>query len=201
MINLTLLIIVITAIISIQAFSNYGLMNRLILDPYQMQRSKQWYRFISSGFLHADWLHLIINMFVLFSFGALVERYYNYFFGSAGTFMFILLYLSSILAANASSYYGNRNNPSYRSLGTSGAVSAITTASILFEPMTKIYLYGIIGLPNIVAGILYLIYSQYASRNSNDNINHEAHFYGAVYGVLFTLVAKPRIFLYFLDQF
>lgn len=201
MINLTLLIIVITAIISIQAFSNYGLMNRLILDPYQMQRSKQWYRFISSGFLHADWLHLIINMFVLFSFGSLVERYYNYFFGSAGIFMFILLYLSSILAANASSYYGNRNNPSYRSLGASGAVSAITTASILFEPMTKIYLYGIIGLPNIVAGILYLVYSQYASRNSNDNINHEAHFYGAVYGILFTLVAKPRIFLYFLDQF
>jgi membrane associated rhomboid family serine protease len=201
MMNLTLIIIVITAIISIQAFSNHGLMNRLILDPYQMFRSKQWYRFITSGFLHADWLHLIINMFVFFSFGSIVEQYYSYFFGSAGKFMFVLLYLSSILAASASSYYGNRNNPSYRSLGASGAVSAITTTSILFEPMTKIYLYGIIGMPNIVAGILYLIYSQYASRNANDHINHEAHFYGAVYGVVFTLVAKPRIFYYFLDQF
>ncbi len=201
MMNLTLIIIVITAIISIQAFSNHGLMNRLILDPYQMYRSKQWYRFITSGFLHADWLHLIINMFVFFSFGSIVEQYYSYFFGSAGKFMFVLLYLSSILAASASSYYGNRNNPSYRSLGASGAVSAITTTSILFEPMTKIYLYGIIGMPNIVAGILYLIYSQYASRNANDHINHEAHFYGAVYGVVFTLVAKPRIFYYFLDQF
>jgi hypothetical protein len=201
MINLTIIIIAATAIISIQAFSNHKLMNRFILYPYQMERDKQWFRFLSSGFLHADWMHLIINMFVLYSFGSIVETYYDYFFGSASKIIFLLLYLSSIVAASASSFYKNKDNPSYRSLGASGAVSAITTTSILFAPMAKIYLYGIIGLPNIVAGVLYLVYSQYASRNSNDNINHEAHFYGAIFGIAFTLVAKPRIFFYFLEQF
>jgi membrane associated rhomboid family serine protease len=176
-------------------------MNAGILYPFIMQKPNQWYRFISSGFLHADWMHLLINMFVLYSFGTMVENYYSYFFGSNGTWLFILLYLSSLVAASASSYYKNQHNSSYRSLGASGAVSAITTASILFAPTAKIYLYGFIALPNIVAGVLYLVYSQYASRNANDHINHEAHFYGALYGIAFTLVAKPRIFFYFLEQF
>jgi membrane associated rhomboid family serine protease len=201
MLSITILIILVTAIISIPAFTNHKLMNAGILYPFIMQKPNQWYRFISSGFLHADWMHLLINMFVLYSFGTMVENYYSYFFGSNGTWLFILLYLSSLVAASASSYYKNQHNPSYRSLGASGAVSAITTASILFAPTAKIYLYGFIALPNIVAGVLYLVYSQYASRNANDHINHEAHFYGALYGIAFTLVAKPRIFFYFLEQF
>jgi membrane associated rhomboid family serine protease len=201
MLSITILIILVTAIISIPAFTNHKLMNAGILYPFIMQKPNQWYRFISSGFLHADWMHLLINMFVLYSFGTMVENYYKYFFGSNGTLLFILLYVSSLVAASASSYYKNQHNPSYRSLGASGAVSAITTASILFAPTAKIYLYGFIALPNIVAGVLYLVYSQYASRNASDNINHEAHFYGALYGIAFTLVAKPRIFFYFLEQF
>lgn len=201
MIEITTLLVVVTAIISISAFSSEKLMDAWILDPYKMKATNQWYRFITSGFLHADWLHLIINMFVLYSFGQWVEQYYRYFFEGKAAIMFLLLYLSSLVAASASTYYRYQNSPGYRSLGASGAVSAITTASILFAPLTKIYLYGIIGIPNIIAGILYLIYSQYASRQMRDNINHEAHFYGAVYGVVFTLVANPRIFPFFLSQF
>jgi membrane associated rhomboid family serine protease len=199
--DITLVIIVITAIISIQAFSNAGLMQKLIFNPYSINHKKQWYRFLSAGFLHADWMHLLVNMFVLFSFGSAVQKYYAYFFGSAGTYLFILLYLSSIVAANASTYFAHKSNPGYNGLGASGAVSAVVFASILFQPTTKIYLYGLIGIPGYLAGIAYLAYSQYASKNSQDNVNHEAHFYGAVYGIVFTLVFKPSVFKFFLNQF
>ncbi|MDP3930325.1 MAG: rhomboid family intramembrane serine protease [Bacteroidota bacterium] len=200
-IDITLSIVVITAIISIQAFNNAGFMQKLIFNPYAINQKKEWYRFLSSGFLHGDWIHLLLNMFVLFSFGSAVQKYYAYFFGSVGNYLFILLYLSSIVAANASTYYAHKNNPGYNGLGASGAVSAVVFASILFQPTAKIYLYGLIGIPGYIAGIAYLVYSQYSSKNSQDNINHEAHFYGAVYGVVFTLVFKPSVFKYFLNQF
>jgi len=200
-VDITIILIIVTAIISIQAFNQASFMQKLIFNPYVIHHNREWYRFLSSGFLHADWIHLLLNVFVLFSFGSVVQKYYAYFFGSAGNYLFILLYLSSIIAANASTYYAQKNNPSYNSLGASGAVSAVVFASILFQPTAKIYLYGLIGIPGYLAGIAYLIYSQYSSKNGKDNINHEAHFYGAVYGVFFTLVFKPSVFKFFLNQF
>jgi membrane associated rhomboid family serine protease len=200
-VDITIILIIVTAIISIQAFNQASFMQKLIFNPYVINHNREWYRFLSSGFLHADWIHLLLNVFVLFSFGSVVQKYYAYFFGSAGNYLFILLYLSSIIAANASTYYAQKNNPSYNSLGASGAVSAVVFASILFQPTAKIYLYGLIGIPGYLAGIAYLIYSQYSSKNGKDNINHEAHFYGAVYGVVFTLVFKPSVFKFFLNQF
>ena len=199
--DFTILIIIGTAILSIPAFSNTQLMNSLIFNPYTIKNRNEWYRFISSGFLHADWMHLFINMFVLFSFGNVVQHYYDYFFGSSGKWFYLLLYLSSIVAANATTYYKNFNNPSYNALGASGAVSAVVFASILFQPTAKIYLYGLIGIPGFIAGILYLAYSQYASGKGTDNVNHEAHLYGAIYGLAFTLVLKPSVFKFFLNQF
>jgi membrane associated rhomboid family serine protease len=200
-VDITIILIIVTAIISIQAFNQASFMQKLIFNPYVIHHNREWYRFLSSGFLHADWIHLLLNVFVLFSFGSVVQKYYAYFFGSAGNYLFILLYLSSIIAANASTYYAQKNNPSYNSLGASGAVSAVVFASILFQPTAKIYLYGLIGIPGYLAGIAYLIYSQYSSKNGKGNINHEAHFYGAVYGVVFTLVFKPSVFKFFLNQF
>ncbi|OYU95217.1 MAG: rhomboid family intramembrane serine protease [Bacteroidetes bacterium B1(2017)] len=196
--EVNLIIVVITAIISIQAFSNSQLMHKLIFNPYTIAQRKEWYRFISSGFLHADWMHLGINMFVLFNFGSVVIHYYSYFFGlQAGPWMYLVLYISSIAAANATTYYRNQHNPGYNSLGASGAVSAIVFVSILFEPMTKFYF----GIPGFLFGIAYLAYSQYAAQRSGDNINHEAHLYGAIYGIVFTLVFKPQVFKFFLSQF
>jgi membrane associated rhomboid family serine protease len=200
-VDITIILIIVTAIISIQAFNQASFMQKLIFNPYVIHHNREWYRFLSSGFLHADWIHLLLNVFVLFSFGSVVQKYYAYFFGSAGNYLFVLLYLSSIIAANASTYYAQKNNPSYNSLGASGAVSSVVFASILFQPTAKIYLYGLIGIPGYLAGIAYLIYSQYSSKNGKDNINHEAHFYGAVYGVVFTLVFKPSVFKFFLNQF
>lgn len=197
---MTLLIVAITVILSIVTFKNEKLNNRLIFYPYLVKHKQQWYRMLTSGFIHADWLHLLVNMFVLFSFGGVVESYYRYFFGSIGTLHFVLMYLSSIVAANASTYYKQKNNVYYRSLGASGAVSAVVFASILFQPLNKIYLYGIIGIPGIIAGVLYLVYSQYAAQKQNDQINHEAHFYGAVYGVVYTIVFKPQVVLFFIER-
>lgn len=199
--DLTLIIVVVTAIISIQAFSSRNVMDKLIFHPYSIHGKNEWYRFLTSGFLHADYFHLIINMLVLFSFGSVVQHYYSYFFREMGSVLFILLYLSSIVAANATTYYKNMRNPGYRALGASGAVSAIVFVSILFQPTAKIYLYGLIGIPGYIAAIAYLIYSQYSASRGGDNVNHEAHFYGAVYGVVFTLVMKPSVFSFFIEQF
>ena len=193
---ITIILILITAAISIQAFYQYKIMDKLILNPYLVKNNNEWWRMLSSGFLHADWSHLLMNMFVLFAFGAEVESFYTLFFGASGKVLFVLLYVSSIVAANASSYYKNQNNSYYNSLGASGATSAIVFASILFNPLQKFYF----GIPGIFMGIIYLVYSNYAAKQNSDRINHEAHFYGAVYGLIFTLVLKPKIGLFFIDQ-
>jgi membrane associated rhomboid family serine protease len=193
---ITIVLILITAAISIQAFYQPNIMDKLILNPYLVKNKNEWWRMLSSGFLHADWSHLLMNMFVLFAFGAEVESYYMLFFGASGKVLFVLLYVSSIVAANASSYYKNQNNGYYNSLGASGATSAIVFASILFNPLQKFYF----GIPGIFMGIIYLIYSNYAAKQNADTINHDAHFFGAVYGLIFTLVLKPQIGLFFIEQ-
>jgi len=197
---MTLLIILITAIVSIQAFSNPNLMSKLIFNAYAIKNRNEWYRFFSSGLLHADWIHLLVNMFVLYSFGGVVEKYYGFYFGMYSKIYFIALYVSSIFASSVFSYYKYQKASWYNSLGASGAVAAVMFAYVLFQPLQLIYLYGIIPAPGIIMGVLYLIYSQYASRKSNDNINHDAHFYGALYGVAFTLVFKPEIAKHFISQ-
>lgn len=198
---MTQIIVVLTAIISIIAIYNHDIMYRLIFNPYMISERGQWYRFITSGFIHADWMHLIINMFVLWSFGKVVESYYNEIFAEKGTWYFILLYLGGIVISITPSYKRHKHNAGYNGLGASGAVSAVLFAAILFQPLQNIYLYGFIKLPAIVVGVVYLVYSFYMGRKGGDNVNHDAHFWGAVYGVIFTIALKPTIFMYFIDQF
>jgi membrane associated rhomboid family serine protease len=197
---MTEFIVIFTAIISLLAFYNHELMYKLIFNPYMITERRQWYRFVTSGFIHADWMHLIINMLVLWSFGKVVEEYYNEIFESKGTWYFILLYLGGIVISITPSYKRHKHNAGYNGLGASGAVSAVLFAAILFQPLQKIYLYGLIGLPGILMGVAYLVYSYYMDKKGGDNVNHDAHFWGAVYGVIFTIALKPAIFLYFLDQ-
>ena len=197
---MTILIVVITSIISIAALSNEQMMRNMIFNPYLIQHRNQWYRFISSGLIHADWMHLIINMLVFFSFGKAVEYYYEAIFAGKSTYYFLLLYFGGMLIAVTPSYAKHRHDPGYNALGASGAVSAITFAAILLNPMSQIYIWGVIGLPGIVLGPLYLAYSWYMSRKGGDHINHDAHFWGAVFGVLFTIALKPTLFLHFLNQ-
>lgn len=200
-IRMTLYIIIITTIVSLAAFSKTSLIDQFVFSPYMMKYHKQWYRYVTCGLLHGDFFHLFVNMFVLYSFGNAVEVYYGYAFGELSWLVFILLYVSSIFAANVTTYSKHQNDPGYRSLGASGAVSAVVFTSILFDPFRNIYLYGIIGLPGILLGVIYLGYSYYmGKKGSTDNINHDAHLYGAIYGIVFTLFLKPKIFMVFINQ-
>lgn len=197
---MTLYIIIITALISISAFSNQNLTSRFMFNPYLVNKNKEWYRFVSSGFIHADWLHLIINMFVLYSFGTQVELIYESVFGTMGKFYYIMLYMGGLIISVAPTYKKNKENAYYNSLGASGAVSSVLFAYILFNPWSKIYLYAIIGIPAIIAGVAYLFYSQYMNKKGGDNVNHDAHFWGAVFGFLFTFALKPSLISYFFSQ-
>ncbi len=199
--GVTLPIIIFTVLISIPAFTNPTILNKLIFDPYEIKRNRDWFKFISSGFLHADFLHLGVNMYVLYSFGPVVEHYYKVNFGSKGMVLFMVLYISSIAAANISTYFKEQNNPSYRALGASGAVSAILFASVLFDPKSEWRLYFSIDIPAYIAAGLYLVYSHFASGRTKDNVNHDAHFYGALYGVAFTLLCKPSLLQEFINKF
>jgi membrane associated rhomboid family serine protease len=170
----------------------------MVFWPAMIRERRQYYRFITSGFIHADWMHLIFNMITLYYFGRIVEIYFQQIFGKG---IFILFYLLSMIAADIQTYFRHRNDYSYRSLGASGAVSAVLFASILFNPWAKIYLFFIpIGIPAFIFGALYLGFCVYMSKRGSDGINHNAHLWGAVFGILFTIVLEPRIITFFIQQ-
>ncbi len=196
---MTLILLGITVIASILAFSNDTLMRKWMFNPYMVQHRNEWWRFITSGFIHADFMHLFVNMFVLFGFGQAVEAYYGFVFQGMADYYFVVLYLGALLIAHAPSFAKYKNVPSYNSLGASGAVAAIMFAAIIFQPWAKIYLFGIIGVPGIIMGPLYLFFEYRMGKQGGTNINHDAHFWGAVFGFIFTIAMKPTLFLGFLQ--
>jgi len=165
---------------------------------------RQWYRLFSHGFIHADWIHLIVNMIVLYSFGTVAESVFDELsvqgIISHPKLIFILMYISSVAISSLFTLIKEKDNISYASVGASGAVSTVVFLTIFFFPIQKIYFYAIIPMPGILFGILYLIYSQYMSMRSNDNINHDAHFIGALYGLVFPLFIEPDLIFHFADQ-
>ena len=201
---MTLFIILITLIITVIAFYSEELMNRLMLNPYHVYHKKEWYRMVTHGFLHADWTHLIINMIVLYSFGSNLEKWFDQlqmsgYIGSP-SLTYSLLYFGGIIISSLISVARHRNNRWYNSVGASGAVSAVIFTSIFFSPLDRIYFFALIPVPGIVFGIIYLVYSSYMSRKSKDNINHDAHFLGAVYGFIFPILIDVDLFSHFIDQ-
>ena len=192
MISITLILVGITVIISLQAMNNPAMKQKLIHSPYAEQRTGEYHRLLTSGFIHADFMHLFINMFVLWQFGDQVEKMFILQFGTLmGRINYLLLYLVGIVIADLPSYYKHKDNPYYAALGASGAVSAIMFSYILFWPWSTLLLYGIIPIPGIVGALLYLGYSHWAAKNARDNIGHDAHFYGAVFGFFFTIALHP----------
>ncbi len=184
--SITLIVIAITALVSIAAFNNTSLLNKLILYPRQMNSPEEYYRFLTSGFIHADWNHLIFNMYALYMFGSQMED----FIGSP--FLYIVLYLSAIIISSIPPFIKNRNNSYYRSLGASGGVSAIVFFSIYYFPWSRMGIIFIpIHIPSIIFAVLYLMYSYFMSKRGTDNIGHDAHISGALYGMLFALLIDP----------
>lgn len=195
------LIIVITVVISVAAWNNSALMSRWIMNPYQVASRGQYYRLLTSGFLHADWSHLLFNMLSLYVFGGFIEQVFSLLFGGSGALYLIGFYLVGILVSSIPSFLKHRNDPGYNSLGASGGVSAVIFASILFRPLTPIYIFLIpIGIPGFIFGGLYLAYSYYSARRGYGNVNHDAHFYGALFGVLFMILVYPAVLPQFFEQ-
>ncbi|RYE91385.1 MAG: rhomboid family intramembrane serine protease [Cytophagaceae bacterium] len=204
--NPLLILLGLTVAVSAYAWSNQDLMNNWILDPYQMnRRGGQWYRLLTSGFLHADIAHLAFNMITFYSFGGIVLTYFAQQFGdSSGLLFFLLLYLGGVVVSDLPTYFQHRHHPGYRSLGASGGVSSVLFASIMLLPVSAHGGIGIFLIPidiqPFLFGFLYLAYSYYMSRRRADNINHDAHFYGALYGVLLTVAIMPGVLPNFVQQ-
>lgn len=195
---ITIITVVITSLLSILAFRSQKIFLQFELSPYRIIHNKEYYRIFTHGFLHADYVHLIINMIVLYSFGTGVERIFAELEQKgvifSGSFFFILLYLVSMVLSSISTIIKNRNDIKYAAVGASGAVSAVIFTYIFFAPLQKIYFYMVLPIPGIIFGILYLIYSSIMSRRSKDNINHDAHFWGAVFGFLYPVFLEPELF-------
>ncbi len=206
MLSPILILIGLTVAVSAYAWSNHDLHEAWIMRPYVMARNGQWYRLLTSGFLHADLAHLFFNMFAFYSFSPLVLATLAQGYGSGvGLGLFLLLYLGGIIISDLPTYFKHRNDRSYGSLGASGGVAAVLFASILLFPVNK-HGGGIIIFPipfpiqPFLFGFLYLAYSYYMGRRRGDNINHDAHFYGAVFGVLFILALVPGALGHFFQQ-
>lgn len=194
MTNYNIIIIAITVAISVLSFRNQSLIGKLTLNPYAMFKKNEWYRIITHGFIHKDIMHLVINMFVLYSFGRYVEAL-------LGGTNYIILYIGALIFSSVHDLYKKKDSYLYNSLGASGAVSAVVFASILFSPWSKIYLMAIIPIPSILFAVGYLWYENYSSsRDRDSNINHQAHIWGAVFGILYPLVIKQGLFAYFIEQ-
>lgn len=187
------LILIFTVVTSIYAFNDHTLYGKFMLHPYSVYRKNKIYTLITSGLIHSDWMHLIFNMMTFFFFAFSLEA-------QIGSLRFGLIYFLSLILSDIPSVLKHKDDFWYNSLGASGAISGVLFSYILFYPLSKLYLFFIpIGIPAVLFGGLYLMYCVYASKQSRDNINHDAHFFGALTGIIITILIIPGIVPHFLS--
>jgi membrane associated rhomboid family serine protease len=196
---ITYILIGVTVIATFYAWNDEKVFSRWMFNPYDIRRKKQYFRFITSGLIHLDYVHLFFNMLSLYFFGPIVEASFKGLFGGLGILAYLLLYFLAMIVADLKSFFSHGNDHNYNSLGASGAVSAIIFSAILFYPTHTLRVY-FIPMPGFLYAILFLIYSYYAGRNRWDNIGHDAHFYGAIFGIVFTIILWPQVVPFFFDQ-
>lgn len=192
--DITTIIIIITALISIGGFSNQKIIDDLIFYPPAVSQRNQWYRFITCGLIHADVGHLIFNMLSLYLFGRFVEEKFIEIFAQNGKLIYLLMYVTSLFVCLLPTYFKNKNNYSYRSLGASGAVSAVVFAGLMIAPYVEVGFFFIPPIiPGFIFGPLYLLITAWLDKRGGGNINHSAHLWGALYGILFIIVAGRMV--------
>lgn len=196
---ITYAIIGLTVVISLMCFNNHALLEKLSMNPYKVIHAGEWYRLVTHGFVHADMTHLFVNMFTYWSFGTYIESVFRY--NDFGVWAYLLLYFGGMIVASLYDLFRYRNEPYYSSIGASGAVSAVLFSCIFLNPWDKILLFAIVPIPGILFGVLYLIYCQYMAKQGGGHINHNAHFYGAVFGFIYPIFLEPRLFQVFLSHF
>lgn len=189
--SITLIIIIITTLISIGGFTNQKIIDDLIFSPPLVNKRGQWYRFITCGLIHADFMHLLFNMWALYIFGGQVEGAFGVLFGSAGKWYYLFMYVSAFVVSILPTYLRHINDYYYRSLGASGAVSAVIFAGMMLSPAATLIIFPIPArIPGFIFAPLYLLMSAYLDRKGGGNINHSAHLWGALYGLLFIIVGS-----------
>lgn len=193
----TLILIAVTAVVSLLALNNRRIADRLILWPPAIAKKHQYDRLVTHGFIHADFMHLFFNMFTLFFFGRQIEGFMLRQTGSP--WVFPLFYLSALVVAILPTYLKHQKDPNYMGLGASGAVSAVLFAFILLAPWSKILVF-VIPMPAILFAVLYVAYSIWMDRRGGDRVNHSAHLAGAAYGLMFTLIMAPDVLQHFLYE-
>lgn len=200
---MTILIIAVTAVISIICFNNNELFSKLQFNPYQVIHRKEFYRLITHGFVHAGWWHLFVNMFVLYFFGSTVEAYLGALTDngmiSHPVLIYLVFYFAALIFASSISLFRYKDDIWYNAVGASGAVSAVLFFSIFFDPWQKIVVY-IIPVPGIIFAVFYVVYSHYQSRKGADNVAHDAHLLGAVFGFIFPLFLDLSLIQYFISK-
>lgn len=197
---MTLYIIIITGLVSFAAFQNRDLMSKLMFNAYLVKHSNEWFRVFTHAFVHSGWMHLFVNMWVLWIFGGMVEEQFILNKGLIGKGGYLALYLGGILFATLPSFKRHQDNFNYNAVGASGAVAAVLFSAIYFSPTMNLYLMFIpIPIPAIIFGIGYLALEWYLDKKSNDNIAHDAHFWGAAFGFAFSVLMIPSQFEYFID--
>jgi membrane associated rhomboid family serine protease len=198
-ISITIIIIVITCIVSFAAFNNDKLFDELIFYPPAIANQNQYYRFFTCGFIHANYAHLFFNMYSFYIFGEYVESQFADVFGPSGKWLYLLMYISSLFFCLLPTYKKNKDNYNYRSLGASGAVSAVVFAFIFLEPLRRIGIIFIpVMIPGFIFGLLYLVISSVFDKKGGGNINHSAHIWGALYGISFLIVTGSFLARYHL---
>lgn len=187
--SITLIIVIVTCLVSFSAFNNEKLMNDLIFYPPAVAKNNQWYRFFTCGFIHADIPHLLFNMLSLYLFGRFVEDEFVAIFQEKGKMLYLLMYVTSLAVCLLPTYSKNKENYDYKSLGASGAVSAVVFAGLLVAPTIEVGFFFIPPIiPGFIFGPLYLLVTAFLDKRGGGNINHSAHLWGALFGLAFVIV-------------
>jgi membrane associated rhomboid family serine protease len=198
---ISLLIIIITVLVSVLAFNDRDIFDKLKFNAFDIKHNRQLYRFFTHAFIHVDWMHLLVNMYVLYTFSDVVITFFQYYFGYKAGYYFILLYIGGIIFSSLFDFFKHKENVSYNAVGASGAVASVVFASIILHPGASIYFFFIpIGIPAALFGLIYLIYSAYMAKKGQDNIGHNAHFWGSIFGIVYTIILNPGFFTRFLNE-
>jgi membrane associated rhomboid family serine protease len=195
----TYALMAIIGIVTYYAWQKPAVHQALMLNPFTVKDQKQYYRLITSGFVHNNGMHLFLNLFTLYFFGGAIEKIFYVYFGELGNVYYVILFLSAIFVSNIPTYFKHRKNQSYNSLGASGGVSALVLAFILFDPLQDLCLYAVLCLPGYILGAIFIGYSIIMGRRGKDNINHDAHLFGALYGLVFIIALRPSTLQQFVE--
>ncbi len=199
--SITLLLIIVCVIASFAAWNKPSLRQKWIHNPYYAHRNKEYFRLLTSGFIHADYMHLFFNMYAFYLFGGVVEAWFAHIFGAKAIMAFLGLFLGGVVVANLPDFVKYKNNVSFNSLGASGGVSAIVFCAVILQPLMKLTIFPIpLPMPAYIFALVYVAYSIYMEKRQMDNVNHMAHLWGGLFGVLFTVLAAPNTLNNFVSE-